>query len=515
MISSKLKKAFTREQKPILVFLGVFVVIAFFHVWQLDNIPRGIFHDEGVNGFESYALQQTGMDTFKEPWPFYFTALWDYRGPYFMYPAAAVFALVGPSIAALRSVSAMYFLLFLLCTYALLWRLFKSNLVRIYGVIAMGTLPWLFTISRVAFRVNAQIFFVMLALFMVHVTWKAKKHILLHAAVTGTFIGLTVHSYESSKVVMPLMLVGTLVFLWRKGKGAVLTIGAAAVIAALPTIIFGYYHAEDFSNRAKATSYLYDDITQGEKLKLFAKSYADLWSPDYLLLHGDTQLRHSTHFGGQVYWIVAALALLAFLSLFFSPSRRRVKFSEKDPFAFYVLYLVLIGSTAAALTIAEGPHGIRSLQTGAFLALFSCYGLAVLLQIQKDSVRKAVTTLCLCVLVLESGLYLHDYFVSYPARSEVAFDSYPLLYTMRRAEQTDANRIVVSEEGSFGWREHSFRFYAHVWRNKGYTVDRKRLSEFSIEPGEKTCVIYVDTESAPANTEFITRYENYLLSCAS
>src|SRR5262249_52430127 len=93
---------------------------------------------------------------------------------------------------------------------------------------------------------------------------------------------------------------------------------------------------------------------------------------------------------------------------------------------------------AAALTLDHG-HSLRAFPLVVFAILLSAYGLRWIAQRFGAVAASALTA----VAALQAVLYLHDYFVVYPAVSARAFENYGFKAALARAASIAEPRVVV------------------------------------------------------------------------
>ncbi len=108
--------------------IGLVLLAFFFRVWQLNDVPPGLHHDEVIIG-------QVAKDILRGNFAIYFTAGYGHE-PLYHYLVAGFFAVIGASAFALRLASAFLAVLGLVVAYRLTRRLFSP-------VVAVGMLAWM------------------------------------------------------------------------------------------------------------------------------------------------------------------------------------------------------------------------------------------------------------------------------------------------------------------------------------------------------------------------------------
>ncbi len=115
-----------RWEWPIVV--GLLLIAFFFRVWQLNDVPPGLHHDEVIIG-------QVAKDILRGHFAIYFTAGYGHE-PLYHYLVAGMFAALGANAFVLRLTSAFIAMLGLATTYVFVRRIFSP-------IVAMGTVAWM------------------------------------------------------------------------------------------------------------------------------------------------------------------------------------------------------------------------------------------------------------------------------------------------------------------------------------------------------------------------------------
>jgi len=113
------------------------------HLWQLADIPHGLYLDETSIGVNAAAIAQNGHDEHGYKWPLYFKAFGEYKNPIYIYATALIFKFGGLSDFTLRLAGPLFLALALVGTIylsRLLWP--KEPIIVIYLVLSVGLVPW-------------------------------------------------------------------------------------------------------------------------------------------------------------------------------------------------------------------------------------------------------------------------------------------------------------------------------------------------------------------------------------
>jgi membrane protein CcdC involved in cytochrome C biogenesis len=476
--------------------LSLVAIIFFFHIWQLGALPRGVFIDEASTGYSAYQIAHIGHDEHGEFLPIFFRSFNDYKGPLYIYATALLGKVFGFSVFIVRLPAALYFMLLLwgfvmlgqrMCTPATQHKILLTS----YCLLAAGFLPWLFPLSRIAFEANGLPALTMLALFWLyraHTTGKTGSG--FSAAVAGSLIGLLPYTYNSGKLLGPLLLVTSLGLFLRPSKwktGLMMVIAFCVVV--IPFAHFSYYHNKENTERFRLLTYVYDEgLSTQDKLSQFADTYISHWSPSFLLAKGDGERRHATGHGGELTWIVFTFALLGLLAY---ASERKYR---RQPFVWLLFVNLLLAGVPAALTKGDVPHALRSVNMSVYLLLFSCIGVAFLI----DHAKKAALLLWLppmIVLAGESALYLHHYFTVYPKTSEQAFWSYGIEDGLLTALDQHPDRVLIAEGMGSGWDFHNLRFYRTIVPNYAEVpMEMVNVQKLNMQDVPESCFLLTEHE---------------------
>ncbi len=416
--------------------------IAFFHLWRIDTLPAGLYVDESSIGLNAALIADTGHDEHGALLPVYFEAFGDYKNPIYVYAAASLFKILGVSELTLRLTSFCFFYIFIAGLLLLLEDLFeKQPSVIVFGLLAAGFLPWFFPLSRIAFEVVSQLGIVVWSLYLIHKTYEQNNASTRLALLTGIVTMVTLYTYSTAR----LLTMGSIILLlvcyphrdyWRRHLNFIL----GATVAFIPYLIFAFRHGGALTQRFKILTFVYDpSLTILEKISLFTHNYFSYFSLPYLTVHGDTNLRHATGFGGELYWTVLILAILGLGYGLYLAIKQRAKFPT------FLIVNLLIAPMAAALT--NGDSALRSVLIGVYVVIFSCYGLGWLLRLNRQQ-RLSVSLIVFVTLTIEIRGYLTDYFKVYPSKTITAFESYDFAGTLQKAYAMKPDDIVVSKEAN-------------------------------------------------------------------
>jgi 4-amino-4-deoxy-L-arabinose transferase-like glycosyltransferase len=402
------------------------------HVWRIAHVPAGFYPDESSIGWNAWSIATTGREEHGTAWPLYFRAFGEYKNPVYVYFLALVYKLLGFSEWTTRFASALCWLAGSGVLAALAWRIFEARSVRLYVLVCLAFTPWLFALSRISFEVISVYPLIALHLYAIWRTWQ--KPSVAWAITSGVAIGLAAYAYSTLRLLAPLYVLAVLACGFdRRRWRELLAFAGAAAATALPLALYLLQNAANLSARFDLLTYLHDPArSAADKALLFGGRYLDYFAPWFLALDGDPNLRHHTGFGGELLLATAVLLVVGITCALVARDARR------DPFVRLLVVDVLLSPIAAALTLDHG-HSLRAFPLAVFAILLSAYGLRWTLRRFGAGAGLALTFAA----ALQAALYVHDYFVAYPAVSAHAFENYGFKEALARAASVAEHRVVV------------------------------------------------------------------------
>lgn len=353
-----------------LVILGIFG-----RLWQFGSIPDSLYWDEIAIGLDARTLLQTGKDLIGNSWlqPL-FVSYGDYKAPVYIWLVTFFGKFFDVSEGVIRLPS-------LLASFGTAWIIFK--LFGRWAAVSFLIMPWAIHFSRIGFESHLSLFWLTLMVWLI-----VKKNYL--AAISGV---LGIYSYISLRLIAPALF---LLFAWKKGVKYWLSGLVAMGLGILILTNSGSYSASQ-QYRLSNDNLITSNLSKPEKARQFLSNYFDFFEPKFLFTVGDSNLRHHSGFGGE---LLLVQGLLVLIGLTAKSSR-------------LMLIWLLVAPVVAAL-VNETPHASRAIYMIVPLAYLAGLGW------QKLSKWKFAWLIPLA-LGINLLVYLHDYFVHYPVRSEMAW----------------------------------------------------------------------------------------------
>jgi len=430
----------TSRLLSIVAIITVLLGSTILHGHSIETLPQGLFLDEYSIGLNSGTIATEGIDEHGESMPLYFKAFGEYKNPLYIYSAAGLFQLFGISDGVLRLTSLLYFLLAQASLMALAY-LRKRNLWEavIMGVI-VTFLPALFTISRVSFEVISHVGIIALWLAIIAAvgsrTTKQDMGSMALWATAGLVLGLSVYSYSTARMLTPLFFLGSGAFLlmrkewknlaWYYGCGLLVSLPFIHLFFTTPDILF-----TRFDSLA---------VTGDNQVLNILGNYLSYFSPDFLLLAGDPNLRHHSGFGGMLGWALL-LCLIAGLWVSLKP-RTSKKSPENRDIPLLMLMILLLTPIGAALT--EPHHYLRVAILAIPWVYFAYRGIITLLK-QPPELRTILVPSLVLLYAIEVISYQVHWHRDYPAATLASFATFGITEALEEGRKQGYITYTLSE----------------------------------------------------------------------
>ncbi len=401
------------------VLLAIVVFAAVVRVYDLGNLPAGLFCDEADNGYQAYSILKTGEDESRQFLPLY---VWSfgvsYKNPVFIYSSMLPIRIFGLTAFSVRLTSALWGVLAVIAI-AMLGRTILGPAGGLMAAFLLAVCPWHVHFSRIAFELIALPPLLLFAFAALAAGVRGRPRLL---PVAGVLFGLSLYAYAPAKLFVPLFLLGaSLIYMRRLWAVRWWTLLAAllALLTVVPVVVFDFQHRDRSQQYFAHTTTLNANQSVRENAERVVDQYERFFSRDFLFDHGDPLLRHSVPGFGELYWCMLPLLGLGLLWALW----------PGHPEGKLLLWWLFLYPIAPAL-MNEAPSASRGfIGVGAFCLLAAC-GAAAFLQAIRWLVRwprvalalqSAAVAAFLVFLAPEAWRYWRAYVDKYPAQAADAF----------------------------------------------------------------------------------------------
>ena len=352
--------------------------------WQFGTIPVSLYWDETAIGLDARSLLTTGKDLNGKFWPQpIFISYGDYKAPVYIWLVTLLGKILPVSELTVRLPS-------LLASLGIAWLLFKW--LGSFVAVSFLIMPWSIHFSRIGFESHLSLFWLVLMTYLI-----IKKQ----PAWAGLAAVFGIYTYFSLRFLAPVLFITTFL-LYANKKIKQFLIGLTIVGIALLILIKSPNYAASQQYRLSNNNLITSTERKPERLKKFLINYSSYFDPQFLLVSGDPNLRHHSGFGGELL-LIQGVSLLAGLVALLNYRRKEV---------WLMLVWLLISPVTAAL-VNETPHASR--------AIYLLIPLAWLIALGWSRLQHFWALIIGLLLIINLSVYLHDYFVHYPARSAEAW----------------------------------------------------------------------------------------------
>jgi len=203
-------KIFITHRILVLGILGILLLAATLRFWQLGRIPEGFHADEAAFGYNAYSILKTGKDEYAKPYPLILQSFNDYKGAIYAYLTIPFILIQGLNEWSVRAPSAVFGVLFVLLTFALVYKISTKLHLALLSMMLAGISPVGIMLSRVQSDPLVCVFFFYLGYYL-WLLWFEKKNICYYFLSIISII-VSFYTYPSTRLfVLPfLILMGVL-----------------------------------------------------------------------------------------------------------------------------------------------------------------------------------------------------------------------------------------------------------------------------------------------------------------
>ncbi len=440
------------------VLILIILVAAALRLYALGRVPSSVNADEAAIGYNAYSIVKTGKDEYGKRFPLLFRSFDDYKLPVYVYLAAPSVAVFGLNDFSVRLPSAILGTLTVAATYALVIGLLGNSAIALAAGFLLAISPWHLQVSRAAYEANIAVFFAVTGfalLLKAHTRgiWYVPGFILL---------ALSVWSYHSSRLFVPLMLMGFFIIYFRTilvhrryfFLSMCLCVALCAPLILLSFSANGLVRARGVSALGddhlikRNVSWRMTDIASGiplshiyhnhrfVDLSIILKGYLEHFSPNYFVSEIVQGKYHAPGVGLLYIWELPLL-------LWGMHAAMNRKNKGK-----YLLFLWFFAAPLAASPTHMLPHPIRALIAIPSIQMFVAVGLIdlyVRLSRVQKTLHKGVVVSGAFMIALSFCYYLHQYYVHLPIdyALEWQYGHKEVVETVRSI-QKKFDRVIVS-----------------------------------------------------------------------
>ena len=437
-------------------------------VWQLHSLPPGLYHDEGF-----YALD--AVSVLDGHYAIYFPAN-NGREPLFIYLLALSIKIFGRTAWAVRLPAAFIGTLLIPATYFLGRALFQRRIALLGAAVTAFTF-YPVALSRLGFRAGILPLVAALAVGALWLGLKRRDWRLEMAG--GALYGLTFYTYVAARLT-PIALGLFAIYLWLSGRAqnwrkfsrSFLRLGLAALVVALPLLVYAGQFPQVFFQRTTEISILSHAQALPELARNLFSTLGMFW------FTGDYASRPRQNIPGRPFFdpvmsVFAAVGVVMGLyQMFrrsrFTPVRGQARDALSDPAGLAFTFIWMAVLLLPTILTVEAPYFLRAAGILPFVSFLPALGVEAVIRRLKNRWGALLASLALAANFLITarayfGTYAHDpqLFYSFEMAGtklaeEINATSAPVFvdrrywtyYTETQFLTRDPARVTVFDEGT-------------------------------------------------------------------
>jgi len=411
-----LTKIFTWGRTHLLVV--IIVLASLLRIVGLDKIPPSLNWDEVSMGYSAYSIMQTGRDEWGDFMPLLFRSFGEWKSSVYIYLIAPFIKVFGLNAWGVRLPAAIAGVIAVYLTY-LLGRKLYSERIGLWSAFLLAVSPWHLMLSRPGYEAGVSLMLLLLGIYLLIMAVEHKN--LKYWLFSGIAFGLGPHTYNSAKIVVPLVIIFLLISLRKKIVfRQLISFGIVLLVFATPLLLSlssgraqGRYKQVGITTDAEVTTNFYEyrktfpapafvNRLIFSKYSYFVVKGLENWvsyfSPSFLVMQGGPRAQHNIPYRGVLYISEIILVCYGLLSM-----RKYSGVAKSLP-----LLLIFVGFIPAALT-KDSFHVLRSILTLPGWQLLSAIGLNYLIE-NKSGLKNTIYIL----LVAEIMIFTFQYYLWYP-----------------------------------------------------------------------------------------------------
>jgi 4-amino-4-deoxy-L-arabinose transferase-like glycosyltransferase len=411
----RLKQAFR-----IHTIIWIVIIATCLRLYALSTNPPGLNWDEVSMGVSAHSLLTTGKDEWGVSWPLLFRSYGEWKSPIYIYLMLPFIKIFGMNAWGVRLPAALAGIIAVYLTYLLGKKIYRQT-VGLWAALFLAVSPWHLMLSRPAFEAGLALTLVLAGTYYFLRIFDNTSFATRYSIVSALLFGLSLHTYHSAKIVVPLVIL-FLVWVYRRVLSwrqfwlptLILLLFVTPIMLDVATgrtqRRFGQVGiTTDQELLARFTEYrqtfplppYLSKLVFNKYTFLLVKgtsNYTSYLSPHFLLGSESIRAQHSIPFRGVLYVTECALMLYGLARLG----------RQKGKVAFLPLVLILAGFIPPALT-KNAYHVLRSILTLPAWQLLAALGITELGK-HKLTWGKLLKGLW----GLEVAIFLFVYFAWYP-----------------------------------------------------------------------------------------------------
>jgi len=360
----------------------IFILALAFSVrtYKLDQVPAGMTWDEAAIGYNGFAIVHLRRDEWLTKLPLSFRSFGDYKSPLSIYLNGAFTFLFGLNLWAVRvpfALSGVASVLGMLLLIRELYTLYSEKIdlkhktkLSAFTSLSIGMLTalsvWHVHFSRAGFESGLALTWIIWGVFFFYFFLRLRVHSVISYLLilsSGSCLSLSLYTYHSAKIMVPLLVLSLVVLHKNEllGKVRQVTLAATLSLISLLPLLSDTLYGQG-SARFSQTSLFDGSLTSTQIIYTVLKNFLLHLTPQFLLFGETATLRHGDGQWGVIYitefiLLIAAIAMIILACI----NQRHVLHHKMVRSVGLIGVLWIIAGILPAAIGKEIPHPNRAL----------------------------------------------------------------------------------------------------------------------------------------------------------
>jgi hypothetical protein len=438
--------------------------------WRLDSVPYGFHVDELSGALDIQCMATEGVDAHNVRYPLFANLNYGSpKPPTYIYPGILWGKFFGYSVPSLRAFTVTVYFWGIAGLFLSARLLFGWRYAFLTATVACLS-PWTWVLARTGFE---SLFAMAFLIWGMYFFLRPPKFIA--TVMAGLFFAAAMYAYPPFRLNVPLMLLALIVYTWQSHRRGIVLWVAFVLSMLLPSIpmlvntLNGNLQERFNSISIFSKTYLQSINSSGslkDLIEIFVRNYFTHFSWDFLFVHGDPSLIHSTCHFGILSWLdmAALLAGTIWMGLaFFKKGWESNPLAVHWGFMGFLVVNILIGVVPSALT-TDLPNSLRITGSWPFVCLLSGFLLL------KACERLKGLWVVVCLLsVCFAASFFKVCFQTYPQESKGMFSFWALDQAKQMKTDEDWLKFLLI----YRYQDYTARYYMMQYRGFGCTQARQ------------------------------------------
>lgn len=417
------------------ILILVLLFAAVLRLWDLGGTPIHLTPDEAALGYNAYSILKTGRDEHGELLPIIFRSFNDWKPGFYVYTAVPSIAIFGLNEFAVRLPGAVSGVVAVWFIYLVVGELFRVTgpaasrhpSLQFFAALFLAISPWHIHFSRGAWEAGMSLTLTLAGIYFFLRATRDRPHWIV---LSSLFFGTTLITYQGAKLATGIVVLGLVLFWWKKlisiQQKTLLLAVIGGIIIASPAIfsIFtgkaGRLEVFSIFSYPRPDAVIEHIIKQGDEIKnsftyllyhseplQFVRGILGRWanhySPKFLFFEGDwVHLNLSVPRAGGILFLDIVFLVVGIVALY------RMKSS---PAILFLGYWFIFAPLPAALS-RDTLNAVRSLNLVIPLTIFLGLGVTFFLdKVREFKLRKILFCLLPIAYCLNFIYFLDQYFI--------------------------------------------------------------------------------------------------------